>query len=202
MALVDRVKAILISPKTEWAKIETEPATVGSLFTGYVLPLAAIPAIAGFIGMAIVGYGVLGTRLQIPMGTALTWAAVEFCAALIGVFVLGLIIDALAPSFGGQKNQIQALKVAVYSSTASWLAGIFAIIPGLAILGIVGLYSIYLMFLGLPVLMKAPADKAVGYTVVVIIAAVVLYFLVGYLAGQIAGFGGGFGGWGPNPIPH
>jgi hypothetical protein len=190
-----------MTPKTEWAKIETEPATTGSLYTGYVIPLAAIPAIAGFIGMAVIGYGVLGTRLQIPMGTALTWAAVSYCASLVGVFVLGLIIDALAPSFGGQKNQIQALKVAVYSSTASWIAGIFSIIPGIAILGILGLYSVYLMFLGLPVLMKAPSDKAVGYTVVVIVAALILYFLVGYLAAQIAGFGG-WGGWGPNPIPH
>jgi len=200
MALVDRVKGILLTPKTEWATIEGEAATTGSLYTGYVLPLAAVPAIAGFIGMAVVGYGVLGTRIQIPMGTAATWAAVQYCASLVGVFVMGLIIDALAPSFGGQKNATQALKVAVYSSTASWLAGIFAIIPGLAVLAIVGLYSLYLLYLGLPQLMKAPADKAVGYTVVVIIVAIVIYVVVGMLASRLAGFGGW--GWRPDFMPH
>lgn len=195
MALVDRVKRILLTPKPEWEVIDTEPATVGSLYTGYAIPLAAIPALAGFIGFSVVGISVLGSRFQIPMGTGLTWAVVQFAGALAGVFVLALVIDALAPSFGGTKNQIQALKVAVYSMTAAWLAGIFAIIPSLAILSIVGLYSLYLMFIGLPILMKAPADKAPGYTLVVVIAAAVVYFVVGTLASRVAGFGG----WGMRP---
>lgn len=194
MALLDRVKAILLTPKQEWGVIDAEPATVGALYTGYVIPLAAIPALASFIGWSVVGISVpLGGSFKIPMGTGLTWAAVQYCGTLIGVYVLALIIDALAPSFGGQKNQIQALKVAVYSSTASWVAGIFAIIPSLGILGILGLYSLYLLFLGLPVLMKAPQEKALGYTVVAVIAAVVVFLLVGALANQVAGFGGWYG---------
>ncbi|HEV8613124.1 MAG TPA: YIP1 family protein, partial [Gemmatimonadales bacterium] len=109
--------------------------------------------------------------------------------------VLALIIDALAPSFGGQKNPIQALKVAVYSSTAAWLAGIFAIIPSLGVLGILGLYSLYLLYLGLPILMKAPQDKAIGYTLVVVIVGIVIFVVIGVVASRLAGFGG----WGMRP---
>ena len=195
MALLDRVKAILLTPKTEWAVIEAEPATPASLYKGYVIPLAAIPAVAGFIGFAVIGMSVLGARIQWPMSTALTWAAIQYVGALVGVYVLALVIDALAPSFGGQKNQIQALKVSAYSATASWLAGIFNLIPGLAILSILGLYSLYLLFLGLPVLMKAPAEKALGYTIVVVVVGVVIFLVIGMIASRAVGFGG----WGMRP---
>jgi hypothetical protein len=99
------------------------------------------------------------------------------------VYVLALIIDALAPNFGGVSNQVQALKVAAYSSTASWVAGIFGLIPPLSWLGVLGLYSLYLLYLGLPILMKSPPDKAAGYTGVVIIAAIVLFLVIGLVAG-------------------
>jgi Yip1-like protein len=195
MALVDRVKAILLTPKNAWTTIDSEPATVGSLYTGYAMLLAAIPALAGFIGWSVVGFGgALGMRFKVPMGTGLTWAIVQYVGSLVGVYLLALIIDALAPNFGGQKNQIQALKVAVYSSTASWVFGIFAILPSLAIIGMLaGLYSLYLLFVGLPILMKAPQEKALGYTVVAVVAAIVVFLLVGALANQVAGFGGWYG---------
>ena len=180
MSLVDRAKGILMNPKNEWAVIDTEPATVGSLYSGYIIPLAAIPAVASFIGMSLIGFSVLGFRVRMPVGSGLTSAVVAYVLGLVGVFVLALIIDALAPSFGGQKSQIQALKVAGYSMTASWVAGIFLVIPSLAILAALGgLYGLFLLFLGLPILMKAPQEKAVGYTVVVIIVAIVLYLVIG-----------------------
>ena len=104
--------------------------------------------------------------------------------------MLALIADTLAPNFGGQKHQIQALKVATYASTASWLSGIFLMLPGLRMLGLLGLYSLYLLFLGLPALMKAPEDKALGYTAVVIICAVVLFVVVGQISSRLTGYGG------------
>ena len=189
MDLVSRVKGILLNPKNEWATIDTEPATVGGLYSGYIIPLAAIPAIAGFIGTSIIGYNFMGVSGKTPMGTGLTHAVVGFVMSLISVYVMALIIDALAPNFGGQKSQIQALKVAAYSSTASWIAGIAMILPTLGILAIVGLYSLYLLYVGLPVLMKAPAEKAMGYTVVVIIASIVLYVVVGAVVIAVAGTG-------------
>ena len=186
MSLVDRAKGILMNPKNEWAVIDTEPATVGSLYSGYIIPLAAIPAVASFIGMSLIGFSVLGFRVRMPVGSGLTSALVAYVLGLVGVFVLALIIDALAPSFGGQKSQIQALKVAGYSMTASWVAGIFLVIPSLAILAALGgLYGLFLLFLGLPILMKAPQEKAVGYTVVVIIVAIVLYLVIGLVVRSV-----------------
>ena len=185
MSLMERAKNIVLQPKTEWPVIDAEQTTTGALYTGYIIPLAAIGPIAQIIGWSVFGMSLpfVGT-FRIPIGYAVRTAAITYVASLIGTFVLALIIDALAPTFGGQKSQMQALKVAAYSSTAAWLAGIFGIIPALAILGLVGLYSLYLLFLGLPVLMKAPEDKAVGYTVVVIICAIVLWIIIAYITRQ------------------
>lgn len=185
MSLMERAKKIVLQPKTEWPVIDAEQTTTGALYTGYIIPLAAIGPIASIIGWSVFGMSLpfLGS-FRIPIAYAVRAAVVSYIAGLIGVYVLALIIDALAPTFGGQKNQIQALKVAAYSATAAWLAGIFSIFPALAILGLVGLYSLYLLFLGLPVLMKAPEDKAMGYTVVVILCAIVLGILVSYITRQ------------------
>jgi hypothetical protein len=124
---------------------------------------------------------------RIPFGSALIAAILSYILTLVGTYVLALIIDALAPTFNGQRNQIQALKLAAYSSTAAWLAGIFALIPRLGFLGILGLYSLYLLYLGLPVLMKAPREKVLPYTAVVVVAAIVLFMIVGMIAGRFIG---------------
>jgi Yip1 domain len=185
MNLVDRAKRILLSPRTEWEVIDNEPTTPAQLFTGYAMPLAAIGPIAQIIGYSLFGISVpFAGHYRVPLGSAITSALVTYVLALAGTYVLGLIIDALAPTFNGQRSQIQALKVAVYSSTASWVAGIFYLIPGLRLLTILGLYSLYLLYLGLPVLMKSPRDKAVAYTAVVIVAAIVLFMVTGMLAGR------------------
>jgi hypothetical protein len=188
MNLVDRVKRILLSPRTEWEVIDAEQTTPAALFTGYIAPLAAIGPLARLIGYTVFGIPLplMGTY-RIPFGSALTGAVIGFVLALVGTYILALIVDGLAPTFNGHRNQIQALKVAAYSSTAAWVAGIFALIPWLGFLGIVGLYSLYLLYLGLPVLMKAPPEKAVPYTVVVILAAIVLFMVVGVIAGRFAG---------------
>jgi hypothetical protein len=183
--LVERVRRILLTPREEWQVIDTEPATPSSLYTGYIMPLAAIGPIAQVIGYSVFGVSFLGTTYRTPLGTAITGAIVSYALMLVGVFVLALVIDWLAPTFGGTRNQIQALKVSAYSSTASWLVGVFAILPGLRVLGILGLYSLYLLYLGLPVLMKTPAERAMGYTVLVIVAAVVLFMLVGLVASAL-----------------
>jgi hypothetical protein len=131
-----------------------------------------------------------------------------FVMAIVGVFVLSLIIDALAPSFGGEKNSLLALKVAVYSYTPAWVAGVLQVLPVLGVLVVLaGLYGLYLLYLGLPRLMKCPEDKAIGYTVVVVICAIVLAVCIGavgtlivgagaYGTGALGGLGGGAGGLG------
>ena len=195
MALVDRVKNILLSPRTEWPVIDAEPATVASLYTGYIMPLAAIPVICQAIGMSTIGMTIplIGTHYRTPVVSAITSAAVLYVFGLIAVFIVALIVDGLAPTFGGTKNQVQALKVVAYSYTASWVGGIFALVPALGIIGFLfALYSLYLLFLGLPVLMKSPADKAVGYTVVVVICTIVVTWVI-FFAVATLGFGMGAG---------
>jgi hypothetical protein len=200
MALVDRVKNILLSPRTEWPVIDAEPATVASLYTGYIMPLALIPVVCQAIGMSLIGYSIpfVGGHYKTPIGTALISAAVLYCFTLIGVFIISLIVDALAPSFGGTKNQVQALKVVAYSYTASWVGGFLSLIPALSIIGILfGLYSLFLLYLGLPVLMKSPQDKAVGYTVVVIICSIVIMWVIFFAVAALGfGMGGGMAGAG------
>lgn len=190
MGLVDRVKAVLLTPQKEWPVIEAESATPASLYTGYILPLAAIGPVAQFIGLTVFGLslGLLGS-IKVPVGTALGIALAMYVGNLVGVFVLALIIDALAQSFDGQKSQIQALKLAAYSWTASWVAGIFMIFPALSILSIVGLYSLFLLYLGLPVMMKVSKEKSMPYIIVVIIAAVVIYFVIGVIVAQLTPWG-------------
>jgi hypothetical protein len=191
MDIVTRAKNICLTPKTEWPVIAAEPTTAGALFVGYAAPLAAIGAIAGFIGRTLIGTTLpfIGTY-RTPILSGLVGACFGFGMALVAVFVLSLIIDALAPTFGAQKNSIQALKVAVYSYTPGWIAGILQIIPVLGVLAIfAALYGIYLLYLGLPRLMKNPEDKSLAYTAVVVICAIVLTIVIGAIGGLFIGAG-------------
>jgi hypothetical protein len=190
-ALLARVKNLLLRPGSEWETIDREPATPQGLLLGYVAPLAAIPAVCGLIGMQVFGVGAFGFNYKPPLFASLTSAVLTFVLALVSVAVLALVVDALAPTFKGERNRTQALKVAAYGGTASWLAGVFAIVPALAILGLLGLYSLFLIYKGLPRLMKAPADQALPYTAVTILCAVVLSIVVAAVLTPVAMMGGG-----------
>src|SRR5689334_15582001 len=193
MNIVERAKNIMLTPKTEWDAIAADPTPTQGLVTGYVLPLAGIAAIAGFISAALIGTTVpmLGTY-RTPMVWAVALLIYQLVMSVVSVFVVGFIIDALAPTFGGQKNMSQAVKVAAYSYTAGWLGHVVAIVPFIGwILGfLIGLYGIYLLYLGLPRLMKNPEDKSIGYTVVVVIVAIVVGFVIAAVAGAITGAAG------------
>ncbi len=187
MNLVLRAKNIVLQPTAEWPVIAAETTDTKSLFVGDVLPLAAIGPIATWLGTSLIGVSLplLGTY-RTPLGAGLAIALVHYVLAVAGVFVVGLIIDALAPTFGGEKNSIQAMKCAVYAYTPAWLAGIFHLIPALGVLALlVSLYSLYVLYLGLPVLMKAPKDRALGYTVVVVLCAIVLTVVLGLVGGML-----------------
>jgi len=185
MPLMERAKNILFQPKQEWPVIGAERATTGGLYTSYIIPLAAIWPAASLIGWSVLGARVQYVgRIRVPFGEGLKTALITYLCLLAATYALALSIDALAPTFGGQKNQIQAMKVAAYSLTAAWVAGIFSLFPGLGILGLLAsLYSLYLLFLGLS-LMKAPEDQALGYTVVVCVVAIVLAIIVQYITRQ------------------
>lgn len=185
MGLVDRVRNILLTPKTEWAIVDAEPAGVPEIFTQYVMPLAAIPAVAGFIGGSLVGIGIPGVgTVRIGFFSGLLGAVLQYVLLLAFASVLALIVDALAPVFGGRKDFPAAFKAAAYSSTPAWLAGIFSIVPAFAFLGVVGLYGVYLLYLGLPRLMRVPEAKSAGYAAAIVGA---LAFVASGVLGLVAG---------------
>ena len=189
--LVERVKSILLSPKSEWPVIAAEPATVKGLYTGYIMILAAIPAVFGFIKGSLIGHSMFGVTVTTSILAGLVGMVVGYVLGLVMLYVVALVINALAPTFGGQKDQVQAVKVAGYAWTAAWIAGIAVIVPWLgwlvALAG--GVYSIYLLFLGLPHTMKCPPEKAAGYTAVSVVIAVVLSVLMGLVVGGITAMG-------------
>jgi len=186
-AIVQRAKNMILKPKETWAVIDGEAATPKSLYVPYVVVLAAIGPLASLIGGQLFGYRFLNVTYHPPLASALVTAVLSYAMTLAAVYVVALVIDALAPTFDGQKNRIQALKVAVYSATAGWVGGIFSLIPGLSVIGMLaGLYSLYLLYLGLPRLMKAPEDKAIVYTAVVVVVTIVCIFAISAILGLLA----------------
>lgn len=188
--IIQRARALLVSPRTEWPVIAAEPATVQDLYREYIMVLAAIPPICQFVKTSILGYAWHGFRIyRLGVGAGLTAAIVEYVISLLGVYVLAVIIEALAPNFAGESNRIQALKVAGYSYTASWIAGCAQILPGLyGLVALAGaIYSVYLLYLGLPSTMKVLPERAAGYTAVTVIIALILGWIIAVITGGITG---------------
>ncbi len=186
--LLNRAKTLILNPKEEWPRIDASNESIGDIFRGWVLPLAAIGPVATFIGGQIFGYGAFGFFYWKPtfMG-ALSTAVISYGLTLLSVYVMALIIDALAPNFGGTQNKVAAYKVAAFGATAMWLAGIFGVFPPLGWLVLLGFYSLYLIFIGLPFLMKSPPDKAVGYFVVTIVIMFVVAVVTRTIATSVSG---------------
>ncbi|HVQ07704.1 MAG TPA: YIP1 family protein [Allosphingosinicella sp.] len=184
--IVARVRDILMKPNEEWGVIDAEPSTIASIFTTYVLILAAIGPIAIVIGQQLIGINYGGITWKPSITYSIGTAVITYVLSLVVVYVAALIIDALAPNFNGTKDPVKAFKVSAYTATAGWVAAIFNIIPMLGILALLGsLYGLYLLFLGLPRLMRVPADKAVAYTLVVILIQIVLYVVVALVVGVL-----------------
>jgi Yip1 domain len=174
MDIVERAKAITLNPAATWPVIEAEKHNAKSLFVPYLLILAAIPAVCSFIGLSLVGMGGFGFNFRVPVASGLAMMITTYILSIIMTFGMGWLASALAPTFGGQSDLVQGLKLAVFGGTPMMLAGIFNILPALSIIGLlVALYSLYVMYLGLPVLMKNPKEKTIVYMVVLIIASII-----------------------------
>jgi len=167
MQLIERVKAILLTPRAEWPVIEQERATMSDLYIKYVAILAAIPEVAHIIGQSLVG------AARVSFGSLLLRAVVSYLVTLAMVYIIASVIDLLAPRFGGKKNFPNAMKLSVYSYTPLWLAGIFLLVPGLNFLLILGAYGLYLLWVGLPMMMQAPSERSFVYAIVVTAVALV-----------------------------
>jgi len=180
MNLVERAKHILINPKKEWEIIKGENLTIVEMYIQYAVVLAAIPAIAGFIGQSLIGGSFLGFTKRVPISAGISGMIITYIFSLASIFILGYTIDFFAPHFGSKKDLVASIKVAVFSYTAIWIIGILNVIPGLFILVIIGsLYSLYLFYLGIKSVKEVPEDKLLPYFIVTILAAIAIYVISG-----------------------
>lgn len=187
-----RAARILLRPSRAWDEVAPEPTGVGELYRRYVIPLAAIPAVCGALGALVFGFNVASVGVRPSFSGTIFEAAAGFGLTLIAVYLVALVIDLLAPAFGGVGDRRQAFKLAAYSGTAAWAAGVFHLYPSLAIpagaLG--GLYSLYTLHLGLPKLMQAPEPRRLTYFAVVLATILVLALGRAFLTGKAAELGG------------
>ena len=181
MNLQTRVINILSKPAQEWPVIASESTDVAALYKEYIIPLAAIPAICGFLGMTLIGV----TRIRI---SSLAGLIVGYVLSLVGIFLAAFIVDKLAPSFQSSGGIVQALKMVAFASTPSWVAGVLQLIPLLGILALLAaLYGVYLFYLGLPSVMKTPPDKVIPYMVVSAIVIIVISVVTASISGVFVG---------------
>jgi len=181
MNLIERAKNIIISPAKEWDIIAAEQPDTGKIITGYVLPLAGAAALAAFIG-----YGFITTRYLGGINWGIYYAVYALISAIVGVFISAFVIDALAPSFGSEKNMGRSVQLVSYSYTPFWVGGLLAILPIIAFLGVIaGLYGFYLLYIGMPKLKKTPPDKHAGYFVVSLLVMIAVYFILGLIMARL-----------------
>lgn len=181
MSLVDRAKNMILTPKTEWAVVAGEEPNTAKIVTGYVIPLLLIPTVAGFIGWGFVGVGFIKS-----VNWGIYQAVTQFLLGLLGVYLTAFVVNALAPSFQSEKNMGRSMQLIAYSYTPGWVAGILNIFPPLAFITFIAmLYGLYIMYLGLPVMMKTPQEKVVTYLIVSIIVLIVVYFVIGAILAAI-----------------
>lgn len=200
-ALLQRVLDILMRPRDTWLQIDAEDGNPARIYLGYLVFLAAIPAVAGFIGYSLIGVGAFGISVRVPVVQGLVSMVVGYVLSLAMVYVLALIANMLAPRFQAQQDMGSAFKLVAYASTAGMLGGVFSILPSLAMLGLLAaLYSVYLIYSGIPVLMKAPQEKAVGYTVALVVCGILAGIVVGLATSLVTpgarGLGAGMAGMG------
>ena len=200
-ALLQRVLDILMRPRDTGLQIDAEDGNPSRIYLGYLVFLAAIPAVAGFIGYSLIGVGAFGISVRVPVVQGLVSMVVGYVLSLAMVYVLALIANMLAPRFQAQQDMRSAFKLVAYASTAGMLGGVFSILPSLAMLGLLAaLYSVYLIYSGIPVLMKAPQEKAVGYTAALVVCGILAGIVVGLATSLVTpgarGLGAGMAGMG------
>ena len=192
--VVRRALNLLLHPAETWDAIEAEPDTIERLFRYWVLPLAAIPAIGRMLSQLSFGsFEIFGIRFYHPNVIAVFGDALaSYALTLISVYLLALVVDHFAPQFGGERSRTQAFKLVAYSGTAAWLSGAFLILPGagglIAVLGMI--YSLYLLYLGLPKLMRSAPVFTLNYYALTLVAAIVMAAVIGSVTSHAGDFGG------------
>lgn len=184
-----RIRNILLDPRSEWPVAAAESDSVGRLFRRYVLILAAVPALAQFVKETLIGYHLFGVQMRTPLASGLLSLALGYLISLALVYAAARLVYALAPTFGARADRVQSMKAVAYAWTAAWLAGAAMIVPWLgwlvAIAGII--YSIYLLYVGLPHVMHCSEERSASYTAAIVAVTMVLWAISGTLLTGIIG---------------
>jgi hypothetical protein len=185
MDLVRRAKNIILSPKTEWDIIRNESTEARDVIVRYVLPLAAIAAAAVFIGYWLIGINAVFMRMG-GLRWGLYYGLTVLIQDILAVIVAAYVVDALAPSFGSEKDIRRSMQLTGYPYTPVLVGGFLSIIPSISIIGsLFGLYGIYLWYLGLTPMKNTVEDKRTGYLIVSILVLIVVYIVIGWILGMI-----------------
>jgi hypothetical protein len=191
--MISRVLNLLLHPHEAWDAIDVEPSTIEGLYRGWVLPLAAIPAVCRVVGLlSFRGFEIFGVRYQPSFIGIIGDGVASYALTLISVYLLALVIDQFAPQFGGERSRTQAFKVAAYSGTAFWVSGIFGLLPTVGglftLLGMI--YSLYLLYLGLPKLMRSAPAFQLNYFALTLVASILMAIVIGVVTSRAGEFGG------------
>lgn len=184
--IISDIRDLIVNPVQTFERLNAEETTRSQLTKSMLLYLAAIPAVAGFIGRVIIGHSVpFVGYYHVPFFPGLLWSILMFVLGVAIVYLIAFIINGLIGSFGGERNELNAFKLSLYSFMPLFVLGVFSLIPALMGLFILGLYGIYLFYVGSPILMRCPEEKALPFTVVVSLIAIlitVLFYRVAQLA--------------------
>jgi hypothetical protein len=193
-SLIARVKNMILTPKTEWPVVEREPTSIGQLYMTYVAPLALLAAVLAFIHVSLIGVHLpFGGTIRQPFSIGLTSLVMTLVGAFMGLLIVGFIINVLAPTFDGVRDMRQAVKTAAYAFTPAWVGAVFGLLPAFSTLLQLAadVYAIYVLYLGLPIMMRGKQEKAAGYTASVVVCTIILGFVIGAV---MAGVGIATGG--------
>lgn len=187
--LIHEIKELLLTPAKLFERLKQEQTSQSEITKTILFYVAAIPAIAGFIGRVVIGYSGpyygFYAHSRVPLFSGLIWAIVLFVLTIIGVYIISLIVNGLSANFGGSRNELNAFKLTVYSFIPLLVLGLFSMIPALSGLFILGLYGIYLFYIGVPILMEVPEEKALTFTVITSLLSIVITVLFYSIAGKV-----------------
>lgn len=186
--IITRIKEVLLNPAEAWKHIRNEEGNVQEILKQYVLPLAAIPAIASFIGYWLIGVKVPLWGRMTSFEWGLSQAITSYVSLVAGVLITGWVISYLAPKFNANVSFGNAVKLVAYSYTPIFVAGIFYLVPSLSIIaGLAGLYGLYILYIGFEPVTSVPKEKQTSYFVVSLLVLIAVYFLLGLLIAAILG---------------
>ena len=180
MKIVNQAKDLVFNPKGTMEKLKDEKVELND-----IIIYLAIVGVPTFLGL-LLGYGFFWWSGGSLIGSAFVIAIVMYIAAIVGVIIFGFILNALAPSFKTKSNKMQALKLVSYAATPWLLLGIFNIFPAAGLISLLGgLYGLYILYLGIPILMGTPKEQQMTFFIIGLIVYIIVMAAISMITGAI-----------------